>query len=340
MTKFSELVKYRNTFAKKVESINFQKAIDDICYQLKLSITENYDQNNELVTKAIDQAIIDYQSMVTMSDTILKNLQEIIADFDLKIEKHSSFIDEQGAYILVEIESETGKTEQSKTTFLIDDDIHQAAINQILKYADWHYPALRLGCRYAGQNQIEFQDGMLVPNYTKSIDYSDVLVVNDPLYFCDHQLEFINNVTGHFNDVYSKRIRKYVIKDHNLTQLPQGQFGFVFCWMMLNYVNSATLESYLRSIFDLLRPGGVLVFSYNNTELAESAQISENGKMHSILKRNLITLAERIGYTVMSTVDMPNSDPIIRNISWIEIQKPGLLNSIKLAQAIGTIKLI
>ena len=81
-------------------------------------------------------------------------------------------------------------------------------------YVDWRYPGLEIGCR----------DG----HWTK------YMVGCDPLYVVDVFQEFLDSTKAGYPEEYQQRLRSYLIKDHNLSALPQDQFGFVFSW---NYFN-------------------------------------------------------------------------------------------------------
>ena len=194
-------------------------------------------------------------------------------------------------------------------------------------YVDHRFPGLRLGCRYFGQ----FEGGDR--DHSLSIDYSNLLVANDPLYFYDADTKLIETVTTHFNDTYKRRIRLY----QDAAQLPKQQFSFVFSWGVFNYLNLPTVESRLKLIFDLLRPGGVLMFSYNNGDIVESARLSDLEEMSFVPKRNLVNLLTQIGFEMITSYDLPNNDTLITNISWMEVRRPGKLESIKIKQVIGAI---
>jgi len=330
MSTLIELVKLRNTLEEKLNSIDFSQSIDSICNKLLLVMSENYDIDDQKTTNKINKAINEYQNLIKISDNIQDNLKLAIEDLNSQIEVLSSQIN-------AEFICNNSEHKLIKNMFQLDAVAHQAIKDHIIKYADWHYPGLRLGCRNVGQYQITQDNNQLVVDYTTSIDYTNLLVVNDPLYFCDFCSELIENVTGHFNKLYASRIRKYIIKDHNLSELPQNQIGFVFSWMFFNYVDVSTLKLYLQSVINLLRPGGTLMFSYNNTDIPSSANISEHGIMSSIPQRQLITLIKTIGFEIIAMRDVPNSDRLVKYISWAEIQKPGKLQSIKLNQVLGTI---
>ena len=131
--------------------------------------------------------------------------------------------------------------------------------------------------------------------------------------------------------------RSYILNQHELHQLPHNQFGFILSWMVFNYTNFATIKHYLVRMIRLLRPGGHLLFSYNNCDLFESCLVAESGGMSYVSKRNLIKVCEEIGYEIVNTTDVPNRDNCVKFISWIEIKKPGKLATAKRRQVLGAI---
>ena len=199
----------------------------------------------------------------------------------------------------------------------MSDAVHSEILNRIQLYSDWHYPALEIGCR----------DG----------EWTGDLVANDPLYVVDHYREFLDSTMNKFNPDYQRRIRPYLIKDQDMSELPQGQMGFVFCWNYLNYRSLDTVKEYLKSVKDLLRPGGTFMFSYNNGDIPECAGYVDNGWMSYIPKSMLLPMCESLGYEVVFSRDIRGEGT---SISWVEVRKPGNLETIKAHQVLGKIELV
>jgi hypothetical protein len=74
------------------------------------------------------------------------------------------------------------------------------------------------------------------------------------------------------------------------------------------------------------------MFTYNNADLAASAGLCDSYFMSYVPKSMLVPLAESLGYIVTKTFDFEPST------SWIELQKPGELKTVKAHQALGEIK--
>ena len=84
-----------------------------------------------------------------------------------------------------------------------------------------------------------------------------------------------------------------------------------------NYLSLDTIKQLLKRAMTWLRPGGVVLFTYNNADMSPSAGLSEGYFMTYVPKSLLIPLVESLGYEVIASRDF---DP---STSWIEIKKAG-----------------
>ena len=321
MRPLSELVKFRNDLVDRFEQLSLTEKIGNIIEQLNLTITENFDVDGFSAHDNINQAIVDYQKILDQSEFIKNNLKSVIGEIEEKIIGLSAQPELTKKYInyLNDVDS--------TFTFIVDDSIHQLIKDRMSHYGDHRFPGLRLGCGYFGQLD------SAAKNHELSIEYSNSMVANDPLYFVDQNQRSLELVTNHFNEVYQRRIRLY----QDYTQLPPRQFSFIFSWGLFNYLELSTIENYLQVMFNLLRPGGTAMFSYNNCDIIESARIADMGEMSFVSKRNLTNLLKKIGFDVIASYDLPNTDTLITNISWLEIRRPGELITTKLRQVMGTV---
>jgi SAM-dependent methyltransferase len=189
--------------------------------------------------------------------------------------------------------------------------------SRIQLHTSWQYPALEIGCR----------DG----------EWTQHLVAADPLYITDQYRDFITATKELFTPEYQQRLRSYLISGADMGVLPQGQMAFVFCWNFLNYRSLDTVKEYLKSVKELLRPGGVFMFSYNNGDMHECAGYSEGFWMSYIPKSMLVPMCESLGFEVIHTRDSRGEGTAI---SWIELKKSGTLETVKAHQVLGEIKRI
>ena len=181
-------------------------------------------------------------------------------------------------------------------------------------YVDWKYPGLEIGCR----------DG----------EFTKYIVGCDPLYITDVFQEFIDNTKNQYPMEYQRRIRPYLINDMKLTGLPEGQFGFIFSWNFFNYLSMNNIYSYLEQSMRLLRPGGTIMFSYNNADMPAAAAYADSYFMSYAPRSQLEPMCRQLGYEILSGIDLEPA------VSWLELRKPGELKMIKSHQVLGQIKYV
>ena len=203
----------------------------------------------------------------------------------------------------------------------LDQDTEVAVKATIGKTSNWRYPGLEIGPG----------DG----TWTRS------LVACDPLYLVDIHQEFLDSTVGQFNTIYQRRLRPYLISGTDLGPLPQGQFGFIFSWNLFNYFSLDYIQQYLKSMYSVLRPGGIFVFSYNNSDIFSSALAADTGFMRHTPLRLMKPMIESIGYEMLNCFDRQIA-PISAEapgcaVSWLEIKKPGELETSKAHQVLGKI---
>jgi hypothetical protein len=323
MATLRELVKFRNDLIARSKLLTLDEPIDQITQLLNLTVIENSNINKLPVHDKIDHVINEFQQLKEKSSEIRRELIDEINTIDQTID---SLAKDFNTDITIDI-----------PVFEITPDTNHLILARIQKYADWRFSALRLGCKYVGQYQIDIVDNIPQRCNLLSIEYSNQLITGDPLYFCDRDKKLIDSVTDHFNDTYRRRTRTYTIFNDDLSILPQNQFSFIFSWMMFNFFNLEITELYLRNIFNLLRPGGTLMFSYNNSDLEQSADLVDTNLMYHTPKRILTDLCKTIGFELTAEYDVVNNDSLIKYISWLEIRRPGELHTIKLQPVMGQI---
>ena len=147
-------------------------------------------------------------------------------------------------------------------------DEHMQILDIRMKiYCNWKYP----GCCLFPRNGL----------------YEN-MVSNDPLYLLDYEQPFLEDVKNTHNTTYRNRLRLYIMQVWHPKftgrllgtekALPSKQFGFVFGANFLNYLPMEGIQSVMQEVHDLLRPGGVAIFTYNNCEFPPTCRLFEQGK--------------------------------------------------------------
>jgi len=159
----------------------------------------------------------------------------------------------------------------------------------------------------------------------------------DPLYVTDVSQNFLFSTKNQFNEIYKKRIRAYLQKRENFTEfnyLPQNQFKFILAWNVFNYYPEHELKEILKSCWDLLRPGGDIMFSYNDCEYLPCVTKFAYGSGSWITEKSIIKILTDLGYEINSIVHADGE------VHWVEACKAGELGSVKVHPSIGKIHLL
>jgi len=311
MKKLTELVRIR----EQLESVYCTDAIAELVNELKTKIIA---VGQETTLTDSGQTV---QNLGKDLDRIQTDLDFCQDRFDLIIEKINQDIQQESQkfytdnYSLeLQVESEALDNIRKVRVMTLSDSLKETIINRIQLHTNWRYPALEIGCR----------DG----------EWTGYMVAADPLYITDQYRDFLQSTLSCFTPEYQRRLREYLVRDANFGSLPQAQFAFVFCWNFLNYRSLDTIKEYLKAVRDLLRPGGVFMFSYNNGDRHEQAGYAEGHWMSYMPKSMLIPMCESLGFEILHSEDTRNEGTAV---SWIEVKKPGELNTVKAHQVMGEI---
>lgn len=309
----------RNTVSKLSELIGIKEKINHALHTEH--ITQLIIQHKKEVEKILEfPGAHVTQARIILSDTAqllrqLETVQASVNQMQLEITEEIKEITRdyhKRGYMI------NGSYASNRTSVEGERDLRQMRMHEptrdkiksvIGMYTDWRYPGLEIG---PGDGQ-----------------WTEYLVACDPLYLVDIHTEFLTATTEKFNEVYKNKLRTYTTKETSLQMLPNHQFGFVFSWNVFNYLTSDLIDEYLGQIYSALRPGGVCMFSYNNAERLGCAILVETGFMSYMPKELLIDLVHKHKFEIIKLTDLEET------ISWIEIRKPGTLQSIKAQPTIG-----
>ena len=299
MKKLSELVAYKNEM-DKLSTESARSATN-----MELSKITHLTQDNELT-----QQLKEFDENFTKFDLRLaqlrKDLQDQISEAERPwiIEGYNLYDKGEANYAedILNIRENNA----------IDSTPFRAKIKQ---YSDWKYPAMII--RPARE---EFVDDM---------------VAYDPLYLVDLSHEFLRPAMEKFNVRYQNRLRPYVVKEdldeEILKQIPNGQFGLCVAFNYFNFRPFEIIKKYLEEVYQKLKPGGVFVFTFNDCDRRSAVELVERYYCcytPGHLVRELITT---VGYDIVYSWN--DDGPT----TWIEVRKPGFLDSIKGGQTLAKI---
>jgi hypothetical protein len=134
---------------------------------------------------------------------------------------------------------------------------------------------------------------------------------------------------------YQRRLREYVIDDWAdgpiLAQLPNNQFGAIFAYHYFNHKPISVICKFLDEFNEKLRPGGMVIMTYNNCDLAHGVIRAENAWMLYTPRRLIQQHAISIGFELVEAYDGKG------DVSWLEFKKPGDIASIRGGQTLAKI---
>ena len=166
-------------------------------------------------------------------------------------------------------------------------------------------------------------------------NYIEDMVPMDPLYVVDHDPELMRPAVSKFTPEYQRRLRKYVIDDRAdgpvLDQLPNNQFGAIFAYHYFNHKPIEIICKFLTEFYQKLRPGGSVIMTYNNCDLAHGVIRAESAWMLYTPKRLIKKHAAELGFELITAHDGAG------DVSWLELRKPGDIVSLRGGQTLAKI---
>jgi SAM-dependent methyltransferase len=186
---------------------------------------------------------------------------------------------------------------------------------RVARYSDWRYPAV-----------------IIHPMHEP---FMEDLVGSDPLYIVDESHYLLEPVLSRYNAIYQNRLRPYVIEESFdypiLDKLPNKQFNLCFVYNYLNFRPFEIIKKYLAEIYQKLRPGGMLIITFNDCERASAiANVEQNYGAYTT-GYLVEQLAINLGYNIHFKWN--DNGPS----TWLELQRPGELTTIKGGQSLAKI---
>ena len=157
----------------------------------------------------------------------------------------------------------------------------------------------------------------------------------DPLYLVDQHEDLLAPAMTKFSAEYQQRLRPYTIDDRAdgelMTLLPNRQFGFVFAYNYFNYKPLDVICRYLDELYEKLRPGGRIIFTYNECEHASGVILAEKSFMCYTPGGRIRSYAESIGF------EFEYQNTLEANAAWFEFKRPGDIVSLRGGQNMAKI---
>jgi SAM-dependent methyltransferase len=317
--KLSELIAYRTHLSSfDVDDIqyNAQHKLADIIYAVKNSVIQP-----RAFTQTLEE---DQERIVNAFDHFNSTVSELINELDSMIEVAEKTQYTESTRLYTEEMARYGRldepTNKKINQHILDRrmsmtvDVQQMISNRIKSYVDWKY------------------SGLIIRPGVES--FINDLVGLDPLYLVDYSKELLDPACSTFPEEYQRRLRVYEqdpCSTNVLGTLPDNQFGLCLAFNFFEFTPLEVVEQYLKNIFNKLRPGGVLAMTFNDCDRAHCVALVEKYFCFYTPGRRVKSIAKSIGYRqIFSWTDMGN-------LTWLELRKPGELESIRGGQTLAKI---
>jgi len=317
MPTFTELVKFKNDLRSTIDNLSLESEVLE-----KTRLVDTIRCRHEITDyhSDIEQFIQAYQNLLARNNDIVRLINNTIE----KIE------DDINTKVRLELDENKFTEDSIRQLLSTNQEIEKIIQLRIGGYNNWRFPGLQLHCRYARVNPIP-------SNFVDPKDRINPMVSSDPLYLVGADLETLTETIANYPESYQRKIRLYEVKKRNLLALPHAQFGFILCWDFLNYLPLSVIEWYLKSMLALLRPGGVLLFTYTNANIETSASFVDQQRYCWATDKIIKKMVVDLGFNIISFIDLPTNDNESSWVSWAEIQKPGELQTVRKQPALGKI---
>lgn len=316
MTTLSNLVKYKNELSIAKTKLSLH---DNVLEKINLLTRIDEDYKNQ--SFGLSQQIENFKKIIDFNNQISDGIDSMISDIE-------SYIDNTA------IEQFKNSRIDSSSLLPTNTELELLINSRIGGYSEFRFPGLQM-CKHVFDEKW-LQDAGL-QTFASPSDRIHSMLACDPLYLAGRDSTALREIIKVFPEQYQRRVGIYEIKNQDLSILPQNQFGLVLCWDILNYCTLDTIQHYLKEFIKILRPGGVLFFSYNNCDIEKSAENAEHLLAGWASTRLIKKLISDIGFEVISFNDYPADDFLNTWVSWAEIKKPGELSTVKRSQAQGLV---
>lgn len=315
--KLSQLVTYLNhldnhdSIRISSEYVTLSRYLDDVVHLVAAQDIKfpGVDQRMASSKSQIDQSLQDFNSAIDQLKKIIQSNIEIWepAYFQSSHKLHlrqQGFTDEQ---IL-------------SRHILLDESKREYVNSRLAMYGDWHHAGAVI--RPGKENFLQ------------------KMVALDPLYVCDANHNLMTASLSHFPPEYQNRVRRCVIADsaydastqlnlNQINKIPHGQIGTI---LIYNYFNHKPLDFILSCFYTIsmwLKPGGTVLFTFNNCDHASAVELVEKEAACYTPGRLLLSGIEKAGLQIVHTYDLNSA------VTWVEAKKPGTLTSMRAGQSLA-----
>jgi SAM-dependent methyltransferase len=308
--KLSEIIAFKNHLTDATPLNGTLVAHDRLAPILHL-VTSNEIQFDHLVTK-LNQ---DYKNILSHINYFEGTIEDIKDQIDTLIEQmEPTYFNESYRIYCQEMIYDTADVILGRRLNLTADNTNYI-VGRVQLQGNWQHAAM-----------------IIHPGREEWITH---LVGNDPLYLIAPTQELLDPAVLRFNDQYKQRLRTYTVTESIdnpiLERLPDTQFGFCLVYNFFNYKPQEIVNQYLTEIYQKLKPGGVVAFTFNDCDQAGGASLAERNFMCYTPGRTVLAHAQAVGFQVRHRYKIDNS------CTWLELYRPGILTSLRGGQSLAKV---
>jgi len=308
--KLSELVSYR-MLLEELTPVDKYSCVDSVL---------------EPITNAIDQsAMVPIQFKTDIKNKVFQ-VKNSLMDFSKSLDEVKKHVNQmieslepiqlQRSYQLYDQGLASDSTDLIlNRRFVLDEKNSKFVESRIKIYSNWKFPGL-----------------IIRPGLETWIDS---MVALDPLYIVDSRYDLLEPAIQRFNHQYQDRLRCYTATDNldhcMLIRVPDHQIGVVLAYNFFHYKPFEIVRAYLTEIYNKLRPGGVMLFTFNDCDRWGGVANAERFYMCYTPGRMVKSLLKNLGFEIITSHIIDNA------VTWMEIKKPGELASLRGGQALAKV---
>jgi hypothetical protein len=261
-----------------------------------------------------DELPFDLNNVETAIADLQDNFEYYKQQIDLQIQKLEEDYIKQSEKMYMRDELPSGPDVVLERSLQLDDQSKEVFYSRVSQLSDWRFP------------------GMIIrPQET---DLVEEMASSDPLYLVDYHNKLIEPCLKNMNNVYRHRVRPWVIDRYlprktQFNDFPKEQFGLIVIWNTLNNMPLTMCSQILNQLFDLLRPGGTCLLTFNDCNNAYNIRNFENNYRQFTPGDRLENIVKDLGYAIKYRSEGIHG--------WMEIQKPGKLETIRGGQSLARV---
>lgn len=303
MSKLSDLIKFRNELVKFVSKLDTDSTMNQQIAESVALVEHNpvstADQINGVAARYKEYSD-QYQGIISAYKKIIINTETAIDRAGTEIIKSSDLMSKDELGVL-------------STALPLNSGIPNKILSQLYQHSNTLYPGL-----------------IFTPCLEEYVRY---MAASDPLYLLGRNLDYLKTLVKNLPDQYQNRLGLY----DDIEKLPMNQFSIIIASDFFHQIHYSQVVEYLQTAFRLLRPGGCVIFTFNNADIYEIAVQAELKLISFSSQAKLAKDSVRLGFEILEFnndfIDIAN----YKYTSWAMLKKPGTLATIKRSQSQGLI---